>query len=66
MPHAFNDTSRTAQGEAAPHTWILAQLKVEAGHQTARPCHGLGTAGLLQGYVTTQQGLQMHGLGLNC
>lgn len=41
------------------HNWILAQLKVQAGHQMAQPCHGLGTAGSVRGYATTQQGLQM-------
>lgn len=56
--HAVKGSSCTAQ-EDNLHTWILAQLKVQAGHQMAQPCHGLGTAGSVQGYATTLQGLQM-------
>lgn len=66
VSHARKDASWTAQGEDTPRTWILAQLKVQVGRQMVQPCHSLGTAGCVQGYATTQQGLQTHNLGLNC
>lgn len=58
MSHAVKGASWTAQDDTL-HIWILAQLKGQAGHQMAQPYHGLGTAGSVQGYATTQQGLQM-------